>query len=102
MFNFMSERENPTGLDILFPHTIGRPGQQQRYLDAWPACACLLVNTCEFSHQRPQHCPPNDHTLEDFAPAVVTHIEKEWRPAYTSMYGFVTIYARRSDTLEID
>ncbi len=102
MFNFMSERENPTGLDILFPHTIGRPDQQQRYLDALAGVRLLLVNTCEFSHRRPQHCPPNDHTLEDFAPAVVTHIEEEWRPAYTSMYGFVTIYARRSDTLEID
>ncbi len=100
MFNFLGERENPTGLDILFPHTVGHPDQQQRFLDSLDAVRLFLVNSCEFSHNRPQHCPASHHTLEDFAPTIVTHIENEWRPVYTSVHGFVTIYARRGDTLD--
>lgn len=95
MFNFLSERENPTGLDILFPHTIGRTDQQERFINNLVDVRLFVVNTCEFSRIRPDHCPPDDHTLEDFAPAVVNHIRDQWRPVFTSKHGFATIYARR-------
>jgi len=96
MFNFLGERDNPTNLDILFPHTVGRADQQRRFLDNLSGVRLLIVNPCEFNHDRPRHCPADDHTLEDFAPAVVAHIETEWRPVFTSSHGFVTIYGRRS------
>jgi hypothetical protein len=99
MFNLMSERDNPTGLDILFPHTIGRPDQQRRYIDALAGVRLFVANTCELDRQRPPHCPTGDHTLQDFAPLLHAHIHASWRPVYTSQHGFVTIYARRSDRL---
>lgn len=95
MLNFMSERNNATGLDILFPHTVGRPDQQESYINRLQQVRFFIANNCEFDHNRPAHCPESDHTLEDFAPAIVEHIQTEWLPVYTSKYGFVTVYERR-------
>lgn len=97
MLNLMSERGNPTGLDILFPHTIGRSDQQRRYLAGLGRVRLFVANNCELDHQRPAHCSPSDQTLADFAPAVVEVIGQQWRPVYRSVHGFATIYARVDD-----
>ena len=92
MINVMADRPNPTGLDILFPHTVGRTDQQLRYLAELRKTRFFIANRCELDHDRPTHCPPSDQTLVDFAPTIVEEVRSRWRPVYTSVHGFVTVF----------